>query len=113
MALYYIKHLQNLTSAGPACVSISAFASIIVIPIDIASSAGELNIFVITWGIKKNDPIIIIKKNKHGEIILLAKSKLISIEGLHSRAVIDPCIIHNEFVSKTNLLKENFDMREE
>ena len=113
MVLFHIEHLLNLTSTGTACVSISAFTSLIGIPIDIGSSVVELNIFPVTGGIKKNYPIIKIKRKIHDEIVFLAKTKLNSIEGLNSRDLIDLCISHNEFVSKNNFLKENDDMKEE
>ena len=53
------------------------------------------------------------KKKKHDQIVLLAKSKLNSIEVLISKALIDPNIIHDEFVLKNNVLKEFQDMKEE
>ena len=51
--LNYIEHLLILTSAVTGCVSISAFASLIGIPVGITSSAVGLNICAITAGIKK------------------------------------------------------------
>ena len=58
------------------CFSISAFASLIRIPIGVKSSAIGLKFCAITAGIKM--------KKKHDKIILLAKSKLNSIEVLIS-----------------------------
>ena len=40
----------------------------------------------------------LIKKKKHGKIVLLAKSKLNSIEVLISKALINSVISHDEFV---------------
>ena len=37
--LNYIEHLLTLASAGTGCISISAFASLLSIPIEITSSA--------------------------------------------------------------------------
>ena len=59
---------------------ISAFASSVGISIGITSSAIGLNICAITTGIKKYKAII--KKKKHDKIVLLAKSKLNSLEVL-------------------------------
>ena len=53
------------------------------------------------------------KKKKHDKIVLLAKSKLNSIEVLISRTLIDSCISHDEFVSVNNMLREHDDMKEE
>ena len=47
----------------------------------------------------------------HNKIEMLAKTKLNSIEVLISRALIDSCISHDEFVS-INVLQENDDMKE-
>ena len=64
------------------CVSISASASLVGIPIGIRSSAAGLNICVITATIKKYKSIIKKNKKKHDEIVLSAKWKLNSIEAL-------------------------------
>ena len=49
----YIAHLLIVISAITGCVSISAFASLVGIPIGITSSAIGLKICAITAGIKK------------------------------------------------------------
>ena len=87
------------------CVSISAFASLVGIPIGITSSSIGLKICAITVGIKKYKSIIKKKKKKHDKILLLAKSKLNSIEILISKSLIDSVIIHDEFVLINNVLK--------
>ena len=53
------------------------------------------------------------KKKKHNKIVLLAKSKLNSIEVLISKALIDSVINHDEFVLINNVLKEYDEMKEE
>ena len=50
--LNYIDHLLILASTITGCILISAFASLVGIPIGIASSIIELKICVITAGIK-------------------------------------------------------------
>ena len=52
------------------------------------------------------------KKKKHDKIVLLAKSKLNSIEVLISKALIDSVISHDEFVLINNVLKEYNEMKE-
>ena len=64
------------------CVSISASVSLVGIPIGITSSPTGLKICVITAGIKKYKSINKRNKKKHHKIVLLAKSKLNSIEVL-------------------------------
>ena len=53
------------------------------------------------------------KKKKRDKIVLLAKSKLNSIEVLISNALIDSNLSHDEFVLINNVLKEYDDMNEE
>ena len=53
------------------------------------------------------------KKKKHDKIILLAKSKLNSIEILISNALIDSNIIYDEFVLINNMLNKYDKMKEE
>ena len=111
--LNYIEHFLILASTITGCISISAFASLLGIPIGITSSAIGLKICAITAGIKKYKSIIKKKKKKHDKIVLLAKSKLNSIEVLISKALIDSNISHDEFVLINNVLKEFYDMKEE
>ena len=58
----------------------------------------------ITAGIKKYKSVI--KKKKHGDIVLLEKSKLNCIEMLIFKALIDSVISHDEFNLINNVLKE-------
>ena len=51
--LNYIENLLILLSTVSGCVSVSAFAALVGIPIEITSSAIGLKIFVITAAIKK------------------------------------------------------------
>ena len=103
----YIDHLLIVISTITGCVSISAFASLFGIPIEITSSPIGLIICVITAGIKKYESIIKKKKKKHDKIVLLAKSKSNSIEVLISKALIDSKISHDEFFLTNNVLKKS------
>ena len=60
--LNYIEHFLILAFIIIGCISISAFASLLVIPIGITSSAIRLKICAITVGIKKYESKI--KKRK-------------------------------------------------
>ena len=51
--LNYIEHLLILIYTVPGCISISAFASLVDIPIEITISAVGSKIWVITAGIQK------------------------------------------------------------
>ena len=63
-----------LVSTVSGYVSISAFSSLVGVPVGITSSAIGLIICVITARIKKRKSIIKKKKKKHDKIVLLAKS---------------------------------------
>ena len=82
-----VEHFLTVRSAITGCVSISAFASLVGIPIGITSSAVGLEICVITAAIKKHKSIIKKQKKKHDKIVLLAKCNLNSIEVLISKAL--------------------------
>ena len=73
----------------------------------------ELSICEINAGIKKYKSIINKKKKKHNRGVLLAKSKLNSIEVLSSKTLIDSSISHDEVVLINNVVKEIYDMKEE
>ena len=94
-----IEHERFAISTISGWVSISAFASF-VISIGIMSSAIELKICVITAEIKRY--VSKKKKKKHDRIVLLAKSKLNSMEVLISKVLIDSNISHDEFVFINN-----------
>ena len=101
--LNYIGHFLILGSTTTGCISVSAFASLVV-------SAINFKIFAITAGIKKFKPIIKKKKKKkYDKIVLLAKSNLNSIEVLISKILIDSVISHEKFVlikiSQKNITK--------
>ena len=71
-------------------------------PVGIASASFTL-IFSLTTGIvKKLLNITRNKKKKHDKILMLAKSKLNSIETLVSQALTDMEISHEEFVTILN-----------
>ena len=96
--LNYTEHFLILVSTITRCISISAFASLLGIPIGITSSVVGLNICVITAGIKKYKPVIKKKKRKHDKIVLLSKSTLNSIEDVIYKTFIYSVISHDEFV---------------
>ena len=99
----YIDQALIVLGATSGGVSIISFTSIVGAPVGIASASLTL-IFSLTTGIvKKLLNITRKKKKKHDKILMLAKSKLNSIETLISQALIDMDISHEEFVT---ILKE-------
>ena len=53
------------------------------------------------------------QKKKHNKIVLLAKTKLSSMQVLISKSLIDSYICHDEFILVNNLLREYNEMKEE
>ena len=86
----------NATSIG---VSIISFTSIAGAPVGIASTSLTLFFSLTTGIVKKLLNITRNKKKKHDKILMLAKSKLNSIETLVSQALIDMEISHEEFIT--------------
>ena len=102
-AFDYIDKILIVLSATTGGVFIYSFTSIVGAPVGIASASFTL-IFSLTTGIiKKLLSITRNKKKKHNKILMLAKSKLNSIETLISQALIDMEISHEEFIA---ILKE-------
>ena len=99
----YVDQALIALSAASGGVSIISFTSIVGAPVGIASARLTL-IFSLTIGIVKKLLNITRNKNKkHDKILMLAKSKLNSIETLISQALIDMEISHEEFIT---ILKE-------
>ena len=80
--LNYTEHFLKLVSAVTGHISVSAFAFLLGIHIRIMNSDIGLKICAITGGTKKYISVIKKKKKKHDEMVLLAKTKLNSIEVL-------------------------------
>ena len=108
--LNYVERLLILASAVTSCF-ISAFASLVGIPIGISRSAATIKICVITAVVKKS--INKKKRKKHDKTVLLGKAKLNAIEVLICKALIDSYISRDEFVSVNNVLREYNEMKEE
>ena len=88
----------NVLSATSGGVSIISFTSIVGAPVGIPIASFTLIFSITTRIIKKLLNIIKNKKKKHDKILILAKSKLSSIETLISQALNDMEISHEEFI---------------
>ena len=72
--LNYTEHLLVLVSTVNGCVSISAFASLVGIPIGTASSEVGIKYCAVSTGIKKYLSIFKKKRKKRDSMILLANA---------------------------------------
>ena len=95
--------MSVILSAASSGGSIISFTSIIGAPVAIASAILTLIFSLTTRIVKKLLNLTRNKKKKHDRILMLAKSKLNSIETLTSQALIDLDISHEEFI---RILKE-------
>ena len=96
-AFDYIDKILIVLSATSSGVCIISSASVVGAPVEITSTSFTLIFSLTTVIIKKLLSITRNKKKKHDKILMLAKSKLDSIETLVSQALIDMEIIHEEF----------------
>ena len=105
----YIDKILIVLSATTGGISIISFASVIGTPTGKASASLTLIFSVATGIIKKLLSMTRKKKKMYDKILMLARSKLNSIETLISQALIDMDISHEEFIT---VLKEKdiYDM---
>ena len=99
-------------STASGGISIISFTSIIGIPAGLASASFTLIFSLTTEIIKKLLRITRKKTKKHNKLVILAKSKLNSIETLMSQALIDLDISHEEFKTIINE-KEKYEQMKE
>ena len=76
---YFDKSLIVL-SVTTGSISIASFATVIGLPVGMVSASFSLAFSISTWVIKKLLKTTINKKKKHNKIVMLARSKLNSIE---------------------------------
>ena len=99
----YIDKISIVLSAASGGVCIISSVSVVRAPVEI-EGASFISKFSLTTGIIKKLLSIIRnkKKKKYDKILMLAKSKLNSIETLLSQALIDMEISHEEFITFVN-----------
>ena len=107
-ALDYTDKTLIVLSATSGGISIIAFTNVIGIPTGVISASLTLVFSLTTGTIKKLLKETRKKKKKHSKIIMLAQSKLNSIETLISQTLIDLEVSHEEFKTTVNE-KEKYD----
>ena len=94
----YIEKILIVLSGTTSGVSVISFTSIVGALVGIASLRFTLIFSLTTGTVKKLLDITRNKKKKHDKILMLAKSKLNSIEILISQALNDMDISHKEYI---------------
>ena len=108
----YIGKTLIVLSATSGGISVISFTSVIGIPAGIVSAGFTLVFSLATGIIKKILKVTRNKKKKHNKIVILAKSKLNSIETLMSQALIDLDISHEDFKTIVNEEEKYEQMKE-
>ena len=98
---YFDKSLIVL-SVTTGSISIASFATVIGAPVGIMSASCSLAFSITTGFVKKFLKTIRNKKKKHNKIVMLARSKLNSIENKISKALMDNEISHEDFETIIN-----------
>ena len=98
---YFDKSLI-LLSVTTGSISIASFATVIGAPVGIVSASFTLAFSISTGIIKKLLKTTRNKKKKHNKIVMLARSKLNSIESKISEALINNEISHEDFMTIIN-----------
>ena len=89
-------------SATSGSISIASFATVIGAPVGIASASFSLAFSICRGIIKKLLKTTRNKKKKHNKIVILARSKLNSIESKISEALTNNQISHEDFLTIIN-----------
>ena len=92
--------------------SIASFATVIGAPIGIASASFRLAFSISTGIVKKLLKITRNKKKKYNKFVMLARSKLSSIESKFSEALINNEIVHEGFITVINEEKNYRELKE-
>ena len=108
---YFDKSLIVL-SVTTGSISIASFATVIGAPVGIVSASFTLAFSISTGIIKKLLKTTRNKKKKHNKIVMLARSKLNSIESKISEALINNEISHEDFMTILNEEKKYRELKE-
>ena len=107
---YFDKSLIAL-SAATGSISIASFTTVIGAPIGMMSASFSLA-FLITTGFVKRFLKTRNKKKKHNKIVMLARSKLNSIESKISEALTNNEISHEDFMTIINEERKYRELKE-
>ena len=102
-SLDYFDKSLNVFSILLGSISIASFASVIEVPAGIIEASFGFTFSVTSGFVKKFFKKIRNKKKKHNKIVMLARSKLNSIESKISEALINNEISHEDYMKKRNI----------
>ena len=109
----YIASFEYLDkSLVTGSISIASFATAIGAPVGIMSASCSLAFSTTTGFVKKFLKTIRNKKKKHNKIVILARSKLNSVECKISEALINNEVSHQDFMTILNKEKKYQELKE-
>ena len=101
-SLDYFDKSLNVLSILSGSISIASFASVIGVPAGIIGASCGFTFSITSGFVKRFLKTIRNKKKKHNKIVMLARSKLNSIESKISKALMDNEISHEDFETIIN-----------
>ena len=102
----------NVLSMLSSSISIASFTSVIGVPAGIVGASCSFTFLITSGFVKKYLKTIRNKKKKHNKIVMLARSKLNSIESKISKALMDNEISHEDFETIINEEKKYRELKE-
>ena len=108
-SLDYFDKSLNVLSILSGSISIASFATVIGAPAGIIGASCGFTFSITSGFVKKFLKTIRNKKKKHNKIVILARSKLNSIESKISEALIDNEVNHEDFMAILNEEKKYRD----
>ena len=110
-SLDYFDKSLNVLPILSGSISIASFASVIGAPAGIIGASCGFTFSITSGFVKKFLKTIRNKKKKHNKIVMLARSKLNSIESKISEALTDNEIIHEDFETIINEEKKYRELK--
>ena len=101
-----------ILSVATGSIPIASFATVIGAPVRIMSAGCSLAFSITAGFVKKFLKATRNKKKKHNKIVVLARSKLNSIESKISEALINNEISHEDFITIFNEEKKYWELKE-
>ena len=111
-SLDYFDKSLNVLAILSGSISIASFASVIGAPAGIIGASCGFTFSITSGFVKKFLKTIRNKKKKHNKIVMLARSKLNSIENKISKALMDNEISHEDFETNVNEEKKYQKLKE-
>ena len=111
-SLDYFDKSLNVLSILSGRISIASFATVIGAPAGIIGASCGFTFSITSGFVKKFLKTIRNKKKKHNKIVMLARSKLNSIENKISEALINNEISHEDFMTILNEEKKYRELKE-